>query len=261
MRTLKITGILILWCCIFTAHAQNSRSFYYLIKKKDIDEGKLRIIYRTPDGTVKPIRMCYSVLKAEDLHISNGVPAFHFETIPSTQYDSINDCISNSTPLGQFEIDVAKRKIGDKNIIAKIPFRAWNWGISFIPYRMRFQQDSIPLTSDSKVELSFMYGYTSGFAKINHESITHYYFTGSAFLGLSTAKLQKETVTNPQALTRNQDNVALSYGVNAMFGRNNFGISLSLGFDVSVGKNSDLWIYQNKPWLGIGVSTNLGLLK
>ena len=72
---------------------------------------------------------------------------------------------------------------------------------------------------------------------------------------------KKETVTNPQALTRNQDNVALSYGVNAMFGRNNFGISLSLGFDVSVGKNSDLWIYQNKPWLGIGVSTNLGLLK
>jgi len=244
-----------------TSKAQNNRNFYYLIKKKDVENGKLKLIYRTPAGKIEPIKMCYPKLKAEDLHIEGGVPVFHFEAIPSNQYDSIGDCISNNTPLGKFEIDVSKKNIGDKNIIAKIPFRAWNWGISIIPYRMRFPQDSTPLTSDSKVELSFMYGYTTGFAKINHESITHFYFTASAFAGLSTAKLEKETVIDVKMLKSNQSNVAISYGGNLMFGRNNFGISLFLGFEVALGQNSSLWIYQNRPWLGIGVSTNLGLFK
>ncbi len=259
MKAIKIAGLLIFIHSATLVDAQNSRNFYYLIRKKDVESGKLKLIYNSPDGSVKPLKMCYTALKAEDLQLSNGVPVFHFEAIPSNRYDSISNCISNKTPLGGFEIDVSKRKIGDKNIIAKIPFRAWNWGISILPYRMRFPQDSLPLTSDSKVDLSIMYGYTSGFAKINHESITHYYCTGSAFAGLSTAKLEKETVTNPNRLKQNQSNVALSYGANIMFGRNNFGVSLSLGYDIALGQNASLWIYQNKPWIGVGFSTNFGM--
>ena len=52
-----------------------------------------------------------------------------------------------------------------------------------------------------------------------------------------------------------------SSGYTVTIGRNNFGITLSLGFDMALGQNSTTWIYQNRPWLGIGVSTNLGLLK
>ncbi len=106
-----------------------------------------------------------------------------------------------------------------------------------------------------------MYGFTTGTAKINHERITHFYFTTSAFVGATSASLKTETVTNPQLLSIDQNNVAFAYGLNLMAGRNNFGVSFSLGFDVALGKNSSIWIYQNKPWIGIGFSSNLGLLK
>jgi hypothetical protein len=250
---------LLFFCSVL--QAQNSKNFYYVIKKRDVDNGKLRIIYRNEKDSICSIRMCHSSLKAEDLHIEAGVPVFHFEKIKSSQYDDLDSCISNNTKLGKFEIDVKKRKIGNPNIIAKIPFRAINWGISVTPYRVRFAQDSIPFSTDSKIELAFLYGYTVGYAQINHEAITHYYFTSSLFLGATTAKLTKASVTEPQRLKKEQNSFAASYGVNMMFGRNNFGVSLCLGFDTAFGQNSTLWIYQNKPWIGLGVSTNLAMLK
>jgi len=246
---------------IVSAYAQNAQHFYYVIKKSAVDNGKLKIIYKDENGTVIPLKMCYPKLKAEDLSIQNDVPVFHFEKIKPSKYDSVSDCISNNTPAGVFEIDVRKKRIGDDNIIAKIPFHAFTWGVSVIPYRIRFEQNNIPISSDSKIDFSFMYGFTTGIAKINHERITHYYFTTSVFTGATSATLKKETVTQPNQLSNDQNNVAIAYGLNLMGGRNNFGVSLSFGFDIAMGKNSSIWVYQNKPWIGLGFSSNLGLLK
>ena len=257
----KILIILSFMFLIVTGYSQNTQHFYYVIKKSAVESDKLKIIYKDDNGIIRQLKMCYPKLKAEDLTMQNGIPVFHFEKIKSSEFDSIPDCISNTTPTGRFEIDVSKKRIGDENIIAKIPFHAFTWGVSIIPYRIRFPQYNVPLSSDSKIDFSFMYGFTTGVAKVNHERITHYYFTTSAFAGATSASLKKETVTNPQLLSTDQNNVAFAYGLNLMAGRNNFGISFSFGFDVAFGKNSSIWIYQNKPWVGIGFSSNLGLLK
>ena len=243
-----------------SVNAQNIRNFYYIIKKKDIDNGKLIIIYRDQNDSVRPIKMCYPKLKAEGLYLEDGVPVFHFKSIPSSQYDTDPNCISNNTPLGHFEIDVNKTRIGEPHKVAKIPFRAINWNASLTVYKIRFAQNGYPVYAVSEpgsMEVSVIYGYTFGYSKINHESKTNYYTTIGPFAGITSAKLTSETVTNPLLLPKDQSNVAYSYGISAVFGRNNFGFSLSMGFDASVGKNSSLWIYQHKPWLGIGVSTGL----
>ena len=262
MKVFILAGVLVLTAFTIAVQAQNSGNLYYLIKKKDIDNDKFKIIYKAPDGLIQPIRICYEKLKAEGLSLQDGIAVFHFEKINSSFYDTIPDCISNNTPLGQFEIDIAKRKIGDKNTVAKLPFRAWSWNITLIPYRVRFAQNSYPVYAEASADalaVSAMYGYTVGYAKINHESITHYHTTFGPFVGLTSADLNIETVTIPSKLTRDQSNVAITYGLSAIFGRDNFGISLSLGFDMSIGKNSDIWIYQNKPWFGIGISSGLGI--
>jgi hypothetical protein len=253
---------LLLTLLALSAPAQNARNFFYLIKKKDIENGSLKIIYRDQNDSVRPIRMCYPKLKAEDLHLEDGVPVFHFESIPTSTYDSVPECISNSTPLGHFEVDVQKRKIGDPTTYARIPFRAINWNASLTLYKIRSAQHDTPVTAVSdpaSMLVSVMYGYTLGYAKISHEALTHFYTTVGPFAGITSASLTSETVTNATLLSKDQNNVAYSYGISAVFGRNNFGFSLSLGFDASIGKNSSLWIYQHKPWVGIGVSTGLGM--
>ncbi|HEX7414485.1 MAG TPA: hypothetical protein VF411_10625 [Bacteroidia bacterium] len=244
-----------------SVNAQNAKNLYYIIKKKDIDNGKLKIIYRDEKDSIRPIQMCDSKLKAEGLNIENGVPVFHFEKIPTSKYDTVVSCISNNTPLGHFEIDVKKRKIGDPTKVVKIPFRAVNWDASLTLYKIRFAQNGKPVFAESDpaaLLVSVIYGYTFGYAKINYESITRYYMTIGPSLGLTSANLNSGTVTNPSLLLKDQSNVAFSYGISAMLGRNNFGFSFSFGFDMSIGKNSNLWIYQNKPWFGVGVSSNLG---
>lgn len=253
-------GLLVL--TTLSATAQNTRNFYYIIRKKDMDNGRLKIIYRDPNDSVQPLKMCYPELKAEGFYLEDGVPVFHFKRIPSSQYDDDPACISNNTPLGRFEIDVHKRRIGEPHTTAKIPFRSVNWNASLTLYKIRFAQEDHPVLAVSdpaSMLISVVYGYTFGFSRIDHESVTHYYITFGPFAGITSASLNGDTVSDPLLLSREQNNVAFSYGITTVVGRNNFGFSFSFGWDVSVGKNSSLWIYQNKPWLGIGVSSNLGM--
>lgn len=243
------------------SYAQNSKNFYYIIRKKDIESGKLKIIYRDQHDSVQPIKMCYPSLRAEGLYIDNGTPSFHFEAIPSSKYDSIPDCISNNTQMGHFEIDIKKRKIGDPSVKTKIPFRAFNWNASLMLYKIRFAPHNPPyaVSDPASMLVSVTYGYTFGYAKISHESISHYYLTIGPMIGLTSAALNGSTVNNPAVLTQEQSNVAFSYGISTIWGRNNFGLTLSCGFDMSIGPNSGLWIYQNKPWLAFGVNTSIGM--
>jgi hypothetical protein len=245
-----------------SGNAQNAKNLYYIIKKKDIDTGRLKIIYIDQNDSVQPIQMCYPKLKAEGFYIEDGMPFFHFQKVPSSQYDTDPNCISNNTPLGHFEIDVKKSRIGDPHTVAKIPFRAINWNASLTLYKIRSAQHGNPVyavSDPASMLVSVIYGYTFGYSKISHESITNYYTTIGPFAGITSANLTSDTVTNPALLTKEQNNVAYSYGISAVLGRNNFGFSLSLGFDASIGQNSSLWIYQHKPWFGIGVSTGLGM--
>lgn len=238
--------------------AQNAGHIYYIIRKSEVENGQIPLVYRDSSGNVNPLQMCYPKLKAEELTMQGGIPVFHFDRIPSSQYDSVSDCISNSTPLGRFEIDVTKRRIGDINLVVKIPYRAWNWGLSVIPYRIRFGQGSIPASAENKIDFSATFGYTRGFAAVNHERITNYHTTAGVFLGMTSASLKKATVKNLTSLDSDQTNIAASYGLALTFGRNRFGISFSLGWDTAIGPLSSQWIYQNKPWLGIGVSSSIG---
>ncbi|MFD2245289.1 hypothetical protein [Pontibacter ruber] len=176
---MKQAFILLLASALYTlpavsVYAQNIAHFYYIIKKKDIDSGRLKLIYRDHDDSIRSLRMCYPKLKAEDLHMEDGVPVFHFERIPASTYDSVPDCISNSTPLGRFEVDVGKRIIGDPTVVARIPFHAITWNASLTLFKIRTAQHGNPVfavSDPASMLISVIYGYTFGYAKVNHEAL------------------------------------------------------------------------------------------
>jgi hypothetical protein len=44
-----------------------------------------------------------------------------------------------------------------------------------------------------------------------------------------------------------------------LLGRNNLGLSISAGYEYAIGPYSKGWIYQGRPWVGIGIITSLGM--
>lgn len=72
--------------------------------------------------------------------------------------------------------------------------------------------------------------------------------------------LSANTVGPFSTLSQVQDDyegACLNYGVAVIFGYRSINIGLALGYDYLMDRNRPLWVYQNKPWLGITVGLNL----
>ena len=243
------------------SHSQNRSKFYHKIKNSDIESGYLKLIYKE-GATEKKLKICSKYLKGI-ISLDKGIPVVDFWTITSDNQYSDSNCITNQTPIqngGRFEIDLdTRKKIGEPTKTIKVPFRAWTWGVGTTPFRFRPKNDYSASTISSSLGVSINYGRTFGYSRINNRALNNYSITLGPFIGLTSADLKKSTVKDPSIWTIDRTNVALSYGVNAIIARNNFGLVLSLGFDYNFGTDSNKWSYQNKPWVGIGINTGLGI--
>ncbi len=178
--------------------------------------------------------------------------------------------ISGNTPINSqsyFMIPLCERKyIGDPNTYVKIGFRSWAMGVGAIGFRYRAKQDTVnngnvSSTVSSGISLNYNFGYALGYSKINAKRMTNYSVVFGGFVGLTSATLNKTAVKNPTIWSKNWDrtNPAISYGANVILSRNNFGFVFSVGFDSNIGFGADEWVYQHKPWIGIGINTSLGI--
>ncbi len=276
-----------------TSYAQNRAAFYYILPaskvlqppRKVIDTmqkmyatrgdaprykfteyekvRKVKLLYRnTKTQAVREMYVCSDMIKC-NVSLSSNVPVLDIWQVhyKHTADKSPNeDCISTGTSLKdhRFELDLSRDSIGAPTKALYLPFRGRTWGIGTVPYRMRFPVNSIPVSVTSNLGVVANYGFTWGKALISPRAIVHYSVTAGLFAGLSTADLKKETVTDKAKLDANITNPAVSYGANVILARNNMGLVFSLGFDNNFGTSSALWVYQNKPWIGIGVNLSLG---
>jgi hypothetical protein len=53
------------------------------------------------------------------------------------------------------------------------------------------------------------------------------------------------------------DGFVITRGVAAMIGLNTLTVGVGLGWDNLTGRDKDVWIYQNKPWLGLSIGLNI----
>ncbi len=243
-----------------TLFSQNRSKFYHKIMRKDIKSGYINLIFKKTDGTIEIDSVCSKFLKGV-ITLDKGIPVVDFWTIKSSKSQR-EDCISNETKIGstgRFEIDLKQRnKIGDPTLYVVVPFRAWTYGVGTTPFRYRPKNNQGPSTVSSNLGVSFNFGRTFGWSTISPRAINNFSVTVGPFIGLSSVDLKKSTVKNPGKWITDRTNAAFSYGLNSIIARNNFGVVFSLGFDSNFGIDSKEWGYQNKPWIGVGISTSLG---
>lgn len=91
----------------------------------------------------------------------------------------------------------------------------------------------------------------AGLKKSNY----HRAFTAGAFIGFGATAVNPWT-TNYQ-ITDEYDGVVFTRGLAMMAGFNNLTVGIGLGWDYLTNRDKEIWIYQNKPWLGLTLGLNI----
>jgi hypothetical protein len=129
-------------------------------------------------------------------------------------------------------------------------------------FKIRPPVDDFPAQFDQNINAILYLGYRfdeTNFKKSN--SRTQKYYTRSkgfgfgGFIGLGATPMS-EFVTQP-SIKIQYDGLLVSYGVAAMYDFRRFNVGISLGQDNLTDANKSVWIYQNKPWMGVLFGINL----
>ncbi len=91
--------------------------------------------------------------------------------------------------------------------------------------------------------------------KTYNRIITHYGYSFGIFTGLGATRIDEYVTRN--ALNIQYDGFVNLVGVAAIVAVDKLTFGLTLGFDHLQDRNKKLWIYQGKPWLGLGIGLNL----
>jgi len=133
-----------------------------------------------------------------------------------------------------------------------------------IPLKYRFAQKSVPPQLNSNINGAAYLGFRTDRYFIDYESnplltserkTTHVAYSLGIFCGLGNTFLNATNSNN--ALQQEYDGMVCAKGVAGIVAINNFTVGLTLGFDNLLDKNRKLWIYENKPWLGLAFGLNL----
>lgn len=101
--------------------------------------------------------------------------------------------------------------------------------------------------------------YTSGTSTFVNPNTTTFGFAFLGFIGPSLADLSEASTQGGITGTRKRKVPAFSYGTMATYFHNRYHIGVGIGFDWAVfsADGRDMWIYNNKPWLGFALSFDL----
>lgn len=269
---MRFSLIFILTLISNAALSQNAMKFHHKLSQSILDRDGFEI--RSNDGKDKLMKIGSKRLKCVVTSDGKGTITADFWQILDTPQATRPDIFKNSdtflnskTSTTKFILTDNRRSLGEATLVLKrVPFSAWTFSIGTTPLRFRAKTDSSNSTVSSSLGLSLaFFNYTFGHSYITSRSANHYSLTVGPFIGISTAELKKETVTIPKIWENGKMvariNPALSYGLNVAFARNNFGFVVSGGIDHALGDMADSWSYQDKFWWGLGVNTNLGILK
>lgn len=249
--------------------AQNSLRFHHNLWQGRLDDRYFELRTNDVASTLMTIGGTQK-LKCLITTDGKGLIAVDFWQIEHTAkhpdpYRGRATIVNSSTQTTKFALTDKRSSLGLPTRVLKAPFRAVLFSVGTTPLRIRPKADSSMSTVSSALSLSLSGGYTWGYSMITGRAMTSYSVTLGPFIGVSTAELKKETVTTPKIWENSKTTTrvlpAFSYGLNVTFARNNFGLVVSGGLDAALGDMADSWSYQNKPWVGLGVNTSLGLLK
>lgn len=133
-----------------------------------------------------------------------------------------------------------------------------------IPLKLRSAEKDVPPQLNANLNGAVYFGYRTDIYKINYtqnplktamRQTNHFGYSIGLFTGFGNTSMSPTNSNN--ILKQEYDGVVWSKGIAGIIGINNITMGLTFGFDNLLDKNRTIWIYENKPWLGLAFGLNL----
>lgn len=133
-----------------------------------------------------------------------------------------------------------------------------------IPVKYRGAQAGIPNQLSSEINASLYFGKRKDYFQVSYDQtpskrykrkIDHYGFSVGGFVGIGNTVMNSDLSQGQMGYEYQA--ATFSKGVAGIVGINNFTLGIALGFDQLLDSNASLWIYNQKPWVGLALGLNL----
>jgi hypothetical protein len=152
------------------------------------------------------------------------------------------------------------------NVLKKSNFSKYSYDIDFItiPLKYRFGTAGVPQQLNANINGAIYLGYRTDRYVVRYQPnalgqavkrITHYGFSFGICTGIGNTDMNATNTAN--LLAKEYDGLVWNKGLTGIIAIDNFTIGLVFGFDNLLDKNHTIWIYENKPWIGLGFGLNL----
>jgi hypothetical protein len=146
------------------------------------------------------------------------------------------------------------------------PFSQHSFDIDFltIPFKYRPAVEPMQRQFNTNLNGAVYLGYRTDKYHVTYaqnpvgpaeRKIRHFGFSVGAFAGFGATAINP-WVTNNNVM-QEYDGVVFNKGLALIMGINKVTLGFAFGFDNLLDDNSDFWVYQNKPWIGLAFGLNL----
>ncbi|RRB06283.1 hypothetical protein [Larkinella rosea] len=171
--------------------------------------------------------------------------------------------VSDSTLVFFVNARLKKTAVDEKSGWFQYHFTSFDTDLITIPFKYRIGQQRQPAELITSANAAVYMGlrYDQGFQRnvfYHHQQrseIRSYSIGAGGLVGISATTIRPFSTAN--LVQDEYEGACLSYGLAAIFGYRTVSLGLALGYDYLLDKNRTIWMYQNKPWLGVTVGLNL----
>ncbi|WP_139956827.1 hypothetical protein [Flavicella sediminum] len=137
-----------------------------------------------------------------------------------------------------------------------LTFRQWSFNALSVPLKIRFA-DEVEFSTGAN--LGALFGYTWGVTKfvfrekVDNESYDSKFTTG-VFLGTDNLEFNYLDENDEEKVQRT---ALISVGMGFLYSYQKFTFGITAGTDLGLGKHTNQWKYNSKPWLGLSLGYSL----
>lgn len=188
---------------------------------------------------------------------------FVSETLPQTDNDPKTLDRSDSAAIFFLHYNPSVNKIEEKSPWFRYQTLAVDVDLFTLPFKYRFQTAGQSGQLDDKLNVGIYFGgrYDLGRYRTIYFRRNQRADISTLSLGLGGFLCFGVATVNPfSTLGRFQDEyngLGINYGIATIISIRSFSAGLAVGFDQLADRNRDIWIYQNKPWIGVTFGLNL----
>jgi hypothetical protein len=202
---------------------------------------------------------CSALREAPKYELTNGRYAFHQngqryqKAYVAVEQDTVRIFTPSGTPITT--IKPSQDEFFRKGTL--------DVDVMTIGFKYRPIQPTLPQQLNTNFNGNLFLGYRVDRFQIHFEKTPagevkvqrHRAFTLGVFGGIGSTAVNPWTTDN--RISDEYDGFIFSRGLAAMVGINNLTVGAAVGWDFLKGRDRNVWIYQNKPWIGLAVGLNL----